>query len=327
MTHSGGAVRARIIDNPWSFRGPFPLHRVLPVFEAAGWTVDAVHRDPRVSARRQVERALDDGCEMLIGAGGDGTLRDIAAVLSGRDVPLAVLPGGTANLWAHELDVARSPEEAARAIVTGEDRAMDLGRLWHEDRSLRFMMIAGVGADGLMLERTDARLKRAVGPAAIGLGVVLALPALRAEETRIRVDGGTAWEGRAFQVVVANTRLYADVVRAAPDASVDDGLLDVTLVPWSDPALLARAAARLVTERDTGDLLPRFRGAAIEIEMASPLPIEVDGSGVRRPPTRGTTTYRVTVEPGALLVRVPASYRGDLFGPASASGQPLEASA
>jgi diacylglycerol kinase family enzyme len=320
-----GDVRARIIDNPWSFRGPFPVHRVLPVFQEAGWTVDAVHRDRRLSARHQVERALDDGCQLVIGAGGDGTLRDIATVLAGRDVPLAVLPGGTANLWAHELGVAGSPEHAARAIVTGDDRAMDMGRLWHGERSVRFMMIAGIGADGLILERTDPRLKRILGPAAIALGVAFALPALRPVDVVVRVDGRVAWAGPIAQAIVANSRLYADVVRPAPEATVDDGLLDVTLVPFGEPGALVSAAVWLATRREPGDSLPRFRGAEVEIDCASALPLEVDGSLVRRPSER--VTYRLTVEPGVLLVRVPRAYRGPLFRVPPAEVRTFEASA
>jgi len=237
-----------------------------------------------------------------------------------------VLPGGTANLWAHELGVAGSPERAARAIVTGQDRAMDMGRLWHGERSVRFMMIAGIGADGLMLERTDPRLKRAVGPAAIAVGIALVLPGLRPVEAIVRVEGCVAWEGPLAQAIVSNSRLYADVVRPAPEAAVDDGILDVTLVPFTGALALARAAVRLARWREPGAALPRFRGTNVEVECAEPLALEVDGSPVRRP-SQGRTTYRLTVERDILQVRIPRSYRGSLFGAPSPDARHLAASA
>jgi diacylglycerol kinase family enzyme len=205
--------------------------------------VDVVHRGGQRRAGEQVRDALDAGCGLLIAAGGDGTLRDIASALAGSAVPLAVLPGGTTNLWAHELDATGTPEAAARAIVTGEDRAMDLGRLTAADGGwLRFMLVAGFGIDGLALERTDARLKRRLGAIGVALGALRAIPSYRPFRGQLRVDGIDAWEGTAAEVVVANTRLYANVIRVAPDAVADDGLLDVTIVPWGDPGASARLA-------------------------------------------------------------------------------------
>jgi diacylglycerol kinase (ATP) len=309
-------VRARIVDNPDSFRGAYPVERVLPVFRAAGWEVDVVHRGGQRRVREQVSDALDAGCELLIAAGGDGTLRDIASALAGSAMPLAVLPGGTANLWAHELGTAREPEAAARAIVEGEDRPMDLGRLTAGDGGwLRFMLIAGFGVDGLALERTDARLKRRLGVIGVGIGVLRALPAYRPFRGRIRVDGREAWEGPAVQVVVANTRLYANVIRVAPDALADDGLLDVTVAPWGDVGRSARLAWALAARRHPAGVAPCFRGAEIEIEADADVSVEVDGTPVRRSLARGLGfAWRVRAEPGALVVRVPRGDAGGLFG-------------
>lgn len=309
-------MRARIVDNPDSFRGAYPVERVLPVFRAAGWEVDVVHRGGQRRAREQVSDALDAGCELLIAAGGDGTLRDIASALAGSAMPLAVLPGGTANLWAHELGTAREPEAAARAIVEGEDCPMDLGRLTAGDGGwLRFMLIAGFGVDGLALERTDARLKRRLGVIGVGIGVLRALPAYSPFRGRIRVDGREAWEGTAVQVVVANTRLYANVIRVAPDALADDGLLDVTVAPWGDVGRSARLAWALAARRQPAGVAPSFRGAEIEIEADADVSVEVDGTPVRRSLARGLGfAWRVRAEPGALVVRVPRGDAGGLFG-------------
>ena len=309
-------VRARIVDNPWSFRGPYPVHRVLPVLERAGWTVDVVHRGRQASVRRQVEDALDQGAELVIGAGGDGTLRDIADVLAGRDAALGVLPGGTANLWAHELGVARPPEQAAAALVDAGVRRMDMGRIVHPDgRYLRFLLMAGVGIDGLMLDHTDPRLKVRLGPGGIALGMVRAIPEFRPFPVELTVDGRDAWEGRVIQVIVGNSRLYANVVHAAPEARVDDGALDVTVVPAGDLELTVRRGWSLVLRRRPGGETPRFRGREILLRTPVVPPMEVDGSAVRRSSLDGAAgrPFRILVEARRLAVRVPRAYDGDLF--------------
>ncbi len=312
-------MRARIIDNPWSFRGPYPIHRVLPVLERAGWTVDVAHRDRQTSVRRQVEEALDLGAEVLVGAGGDGTLRDVADVLVGHRAQLGVLPGGTANLWAHELGVARPPEEAAAALVDADVRGMDMGRLVHPDgRYLRFLLMAGIGIDGLMLDHTDPRLKARLGPGGIAVGVVRAIPDFRSFPVEISVDGRDAWEGRVIQVIVGNSRLYANVVHATPDARVDDGLLDVTVVPADDLQVAIRLGWSLALRRRPGGEVPRFRGREIAIRTPVIPPVEVDGSAVRSSSLQGADgrPFRILVEPRTLDVRVPRRYAGDLFEPA-----------
>ncbi|HXQ96645.1 MAG TPA: diacylglycerol kinase family protein [Candidatus Acidoferrales bacterium] len=310
-------VRVRIIDNPWSFRGPYPAHRVLPILRDAGWDVDVAHRGRRLSVRRQVEEALDAGAGLVVGAGGDGTLRDVADALVGTNVPLGVLPGGTANLWAHELGVARSPEHAARALVDADVRRMDMGRIAHPDgRFIRFLLMSGVGMDGLVLHHTDPRLKTRLGPAGIAVGALRAIPAYRPFDVELSVDGRPAWEGRLLQLIVGNSRLYANVVHATPDALVDDGMLDVTIVPAGDLQLAVRLGWTLALRRRPDGDVPRFRGRELELRALVAPPMEVDGSPVRRRALEGTEgrPFRIVAEPLAIAVRVPRSYQGDLFG-------------
>lgn len=326
-------MRVRIIDNPWSYRGPYPVDRVLPVFRRAGWTVDVVHRERGRSARRQVEDALEDGCELIIGAGGDGTLRDIATVIAGSDVALGALPGGTANLWTHELGISMRPELAAQAVVDSRVRRMDMGRLAHPDgRFVRFLLIAGIGIDGLMLHRTDARLKGLLGPGGIALGALRAIPEYRPHAVRISADGRDAWEGSIVQVVVGNSRRYANVVDAAPGAVVDDGLLDVTIVASRGLRAMGRLGWELALARRPGGEVPQFR--AREIGLSAPVtpPMEVDGNPIDPRSLREADhrPFRLTVEPRVLRVRVPVAYRGPLFAaptppPSGAPATPGEA--
>ena len=124
-----------------------------------------------------------------------------------------------------------------------------------------------------------------------------------------------------LQVIVGNSRLYANVVHATPDAQVDDGMLDVTIVPAGDLQLAVRLGWSLALRRRPDGDVPRFRGRELALSAAIAPPMEVDGSPVRRRSLEGTAgrPFRIVVEPLALAVRVPRSYRGGLF--ASAPGR------
>lgn len=298
-------MRVRIVDNPYSFRGPYPVDRVRPTFAAAGWAVDVIHRLPGVPGARLVDEAVGDGIELLVAAGGDGTLRDLASASVGAPLVLGILPGGTANVVARELAIPIRPEWAARLLVTGRTRHLDLGRLELDDgRWARFCLACSLGLDAAGLRATDAGLKRRVGPLAIGLGLARAIPAARPFGARLRVDGAAAWEGRAWQLVASNTARYAVYLRPSPEARVDDGLLDLCLVTAAGPLGLARTVGSLALRgRPDASSARWFQGRAFELELDGLVPGQLDGSPLA--PLLGGT-LRLTVEAGVLPVRLPA---------------------
>lgn len=161
-----GPAIAALIDNPHSFRGAYPVERVRPILAAGGWQVVVYARSPGVSTAATVKRAIADGASLVISAGGDGTLRDVAAALAGTNVPLGVLPGGTANVFAAEAGIPTDPESAARVLVSGRARPFDLGILSVSGRGVRFLLFAGAGLDAAALHNTNPDLKRRAGPAA-----------------------------------------------------------------------------------------------------------------------------------------------------------------
>jgi YegS/Rv2252/BmrU family lipid kinase len=309
-------VRACIVDNPWSHRGPYPLHAVRPILAAAGWEVRVVSREPGCDIRVQVRDALDSGAEVVVAAGGDGTLRDVGSTLAGTGIPLGVLPGGTANLWAHEVGIPLDPRGAVAALVDSVARSMDVGRLALADgRGARFLLMAGIGADSRMLARTDLRLQRRLGVGGTALGVLRALPDLRPFQLAVTVDGAAAWEGWAFQVLAGNTRRYANVVDVTPAAFADDGLLDISIIPALPASAVGRVGWTLARERRLASAhVPALRGREVEVAVADPQPAELDGTLVSSRSIRaGGMPFRLTVEPAALRMLVPRGYRGGLF--------------
>jgi diacylglycerol kinase family enzyme len=316
-------MRVWIVDNPWSFRGAYPVVRILPTLAAAGWRVDVDHRRPDLSTRRVVEAATAAGCRLIVSGGGDGTLRDLAASLRGHDIALGALAGGTANVFARELQIPAEPEAAARTLIEAVERPIDLGRFGLDDgRSTRFVLAAGVGLDAAVLAATDPRLKRRIGPLAMLAAGLPLLPRYRPFEAAITVDDVDAWSGSCLQVIVGNTRCYATVLEPNPSARLDDAALDALVIP----ALGARDLTMLVahvarTGRPHPDLTMSLRGSEIRLATTPAAPVELDGSPLGRwwegPRTRppAEATYLFTAEPAAVRFRVPRHYAGPLFGP------------
>lgn len=303
-----------VIENPDSYRGPYPMARIRPILAAAGWVARIFARRPGESVAPMVARALDGGASLIVVAGGDGTLRDVASAMAGGDVPLGVLPGGSANVFAREMGIPRDPAAAALALVEGVPRRLDLGRVTLPDgRWGRFLIAAGLGLDGAILAATSPTLKRAVGPLAIGLAAAMVVPTWRSRPVRLRVDGLVSWEGPAWQLIAGNTRLYANVVVPNPRAVPDDGRLDLCIMPAASMIRLARTGMRVAMTRiPPDDHAVWFVGRTLEIEvLGGGLPLQLDGTPVR---DAMDGLIRLTAEPRALLAWLPRD-AGERFSP------------
>ena len=177
-------------------------------------------------------------------------------------------------------------------------------------------MMAGLGADGLMLALTDPRLKRLLGAGGIAVGAVRALPSIRPFHVVVSTEEGESWAGDVLQLIVANTRRYANVIEVTPMAYADDGLLDLTAIPVAGWRPAARLAWSLLADRRPrpGDV-PHLRSRRFWVEVDGVPPMEFDGSPLRHPSVAraGRGPYRIEIDPGALLLRVPVAYDGAIF--------------
>lgn len=300
-------MRAVLVSNPKSFRGPYPVERFEPILTAAGWTLRVVERLPGVDVHRLLAPVLEAGtADVILAAGGDGTARDVAAEVAGTGVPLAILAGGSTNVVARELGMPRKPEAAARALLAATPRSLDLGRLTLPDgRVEQFLLAAGVGLDAHVLAATDDALKHRIGPFAIAAAAIAAAPRLRPFGVRIDVDGKPLHEGRVWQIVLPNARRWGGAFSIAPGAAANDGLLDVVaLRDRGRFRLLVDLAELLVMRHPRPSDVAAGQGRTIRIETDAPVALELDGtpisSGVDGP-------CLFAVEPGALRVLAPRS--------------------
>lgn len=246
-------------------------------------------------APKKAKKAVDEGAEVLLVWGGDGTVRRCLDAVAGTGVPMAILPAGSANLLAGNLGIEVDLAGALDTALHGSVRLLDVGVLNDE----RFAVMAGTGFDAVMVRDADDH-KDQVGRFAYIYAGIKALTISRVPTT-IDVDGDRWFGGRASCVLVGNVGVATGGLVVFPDAQPDDGLLEVGVVTADGPWQWARVLVSLVRRKgDRSPLVRTTRGRDIDIRLARDLPYEVDG-GDRSPARR----LKIHVEPSAVAIRVP----------------------
>jgi YegS/Rv2252/BmrU family lipid kinase len=245
-------------------------------------------------ARAAAEGAL---CDLLVVAGGDGTINEVinglaAAGEGAAGLPLAVLPFGTANVLAAELGL-RSRADAVRAILTGRTRPAHTGLA----NGRRFTMMAGVGFDAHVVRGIDPAVKRRLGRGAYGLEMLRQLARYPFPRYGVTIDG-TTYE--AASVVVAKGHFYGGRYICAPAARLDEASFEVCLFERGGRAAavsyaLALGSGRLARRRDYRIVT----GRAIRIEGPAGDPVQADGEIV------ATLPVDIALAPHPLLLRLP----------------------
>lgn len=239
--------------------------------------------------------AVESGVDLVIVSGGDGTVTACVAGLAGTGIPLGVLPRGTGNLLARNLGLPLDLDEALVVALTGTDRRLDVG----EANGRPFVVMAGLGFDAAMLAGASENLKRHAGWAAY---VLSGLRHLRDRPVRVvlRADDGPPVARWASSVIVGNVGTLQGNIRLLPDASPDDGVLDVVVIASWGVIGWAGLLADLVLLRRTSRLTT-FTCRRLSLNVRRAQPWEVDGEVIA-----SGRRLAVSIRPGSLLVRVPA---------------------
>ncbi|MWV57683.1 diacylglycerol/lipid kinase family protein [Rathayibacter sp. VKM Ac-2754] len=272
----------------------------------------------------QTREALEAGVDMVIAAGGDGTVRVVAEALRGSDTSLALLPSGTGNLLARNLDLTLDDVDNALTVAfTGKDRPIDVGMIDIEvsggGRERRaFVVMAGLGIDAKMLANTDDDLKKRAGWLAYVDALRKALLDKNQLEFRYRLDGSKTRKVRAHTIIVGNCGSLPANILLLPDAAVDDGEFDIVLlrpegffgwvqiifkVVWENGVLRRTGVVgqKLMGLTKEVAALRYVKGRELVVRLEREQEIELDGD-----PFGSTSAFRTWIEPGGLTVRVPA---------------------
>lgn len=149
-------VRACLITNPKAGKGRLDLSTVVSILGAHGWDVTVRAKQRGGHATILAQEAAAAGYDVVVACGGDGTVGEVIDGLVGTDVAVGVLPGGTANLWAHEIGVDMDWERVALQLAGAQRRRIDIGRVEiNGKRGQHFLLMAGIGIDAAVIERLE----------------------------------------------------------------------------------------------------------------------------------------------------------------------------
>ena len=242
----------------------------------------------RGSAARFARTALRKGREIIIAAGGDGTLNEVINGIGENlgEARVGLIPLGTGNDFARTIEVPTDLATAIDLIVAGETRPVDLVRVT-SDEVRYFVNVSAGGFSGLVDEKLTPKMKKTWGPLAYLRGAAAALSELRAYRTTLAFDNSESLMLDLYNVVVANGRYVGGGTLIAPEASVDDGLLDIVLIPKRSAPELALLAAQVAmgTHLSSGAIVFR-RAAQLTVNSKPGMWFNVDGELVGNEPAR-----------------------------------------
>ncbi|MBK8447138.1 MAG: phosphatase PAP2 family protein [Micropruina sp.] len=266
-----------------------------------GWVPMFLETSADDPGRGMARAAIEAKVDLVLVAGGDGTVRVVCSELSGTDVPLGVLPSGTGNLLARNLGVPLDESQALEVVFHGVRKRIDLVEVLIDDTETpeHIAVMAGLGLDARIMSGTDDGLKKVIGPAAY---VVAAPDAanLPMFDVTVRLDEAEAFERHAGLVIVGNVGNLQGNVQLLPDARFDDGLLDLFVASPTNVADWVRITTSVILPVPEASEIDRGQGRTVLIECREPVEYQLDGdaSGECR-------RLRAKVVPQALTVMVP----------------------
>jgi diacylglycerol kinase family enzyme len=317
------------------------VDNVVAFLERYGWSVTLRETSRPLQATELARHAANRGARVVIAAGGDGTVNEVANALVNTHVALGVLPVGTTNSWALQMGIpALNPllpgtqaakmiaalEErvarplplnyyrkvlldAARVLVEGLTVAVDVG----EVSGRYFLMWAGIGFDAAIARSIPLKEKKALGSWAYVLPAIESASRYSGTDARLDLDGKVIKVSTPF-IVVSNVQLYGGMIAIGAKACVNDGKLDVCIFKGGGFFTFVQQAMKVLAHKHLEDpTVEYYQCREIVVESAHPLPIHVDGEPFARTPVVIHTV------PLSLKVIVPKTAPASLFSPPACS--------
>ncbi len=268
-------------------------------------------------------QAALSGTELVLAAGGDGTLGEVANGLAGTETVLAPLPGGTANSFTKELGLPRpglfnrhNLLEATEQLAAGKVQRMDMGFTFMAGKGGQggsngryWMLWAGTGADGYLVNQLEPRPKwlKRMGPLGYALQALALAPTLPDMHALVEIDGRT-YEDDFILVVISNCRMYGGEVILSPHAHLDDGLFEVWLFRGKGLPQTIRHITLAIREEHLYDAKVHcVHGRTVNIQTRPTMPCQTDGDPA------GYTPLQCEIRPDALRLLVPSTAPPGLF--------------
>lgn len=291
-------VRALLIINPNAGRRKIPpLAEIQKVFaETPFFDLDVHNTIGPGDATLAARQAAAEGYDLVVAAGGDGSIFEVANGLVGTQAALGVIPVGTENVLAREMEIPLEPEAACRYMLAQEPRVIDTGRLGDQ----HFVCFAGIGFDAHVAHRLPSARKKRFGALAYFLTSAQKLGSYRKAAHRAIVTlDGKSFDLEFLILVISNIRSYGGGLIPAPQAMIDDGLLDICVFPKANYLELMRHMT--AATKGTHLVLPGiqyYQAKKIVIETEHTEQIQLDGDA-----WPGNSPFVIEAVPNSLRVR------------------------
>jgi YegS/Rv2252/BmrU family lipid kinase len=273
------------------------------VLEGASWEVESKVVEKKRQLRAAAKAAGKAGVDIVVVVGGDGAVFQVVNAVAETEVVVGIIPKGTGNLVAGNLGIPIDVAKAARVIVDGEVRRIDLGQVTIDGKKRDFAVACGMGFDATVMDATEPEQKRRWGKLAYLANAVREGSRVRDATYELTIDGERS-SMTAAQVFVANFGRMAALIEPRRKVVPDDGLLDVIVVEGANPAAFVRAGWEAIRQRAMGTTggghAFRVRAREISITAHPRQLVEADGTVL------GKTPVTIEVRPNALRVMAPA---------------------
>ncbi len=276
-----GLIEGRLTENGWE----------LPLW------LSTTAEDP---GRGMAQQAVDADVDLVLVAGGDGTVRAACGALANTDTTVAILPSGTGNLLAGNMKIPVDTERALDVALRGKSKTIDILRVTDANRDVQHAAVmCGVGADAAVLNDTNEELKNQIGVAAY---VIAGLNHIKARPFRatVTIDDDEPLERDASLVMVGNVSDLQAGLTLMPAASASDGVLDVLIASPRNQVELTQMVSAVLAQRKEPSTMVRRTGERVHIELREEELYELDGDVIGK-----TTDLTFEVLPAALHLKVP----------------------
>lgn len=268
------------------------------VFKAAGWSVEVYKTTPEGSTIEKVQQSIANGVNLVIAAGGDGTVSEVASALVGTNIPMGIIPVGTGNALARNLGIPMTVEEALKLLV-GPNRRIMLDALAFHNRY--YLLNVGVGLSASLIKATPREQKRRFGYLAYVWNFLAQISGLRLRQFRLIIDGKQhrIW---ASELMVVNSSIVGlGELKAFAEINADDGKVEVLAIRAPTIFGLARFALSYVLgNRQRGPGYITYTAAnSISIHSRRSEVVQADGEIV------GRTPIDILVHPAAVEIIIP----------------------
>ena len=294
--------RCGVVYNPIKvsddLREAIARHAAATGWDAAIWLATAAD-NPGPAITEQVVSA---GVDRVIAVGGDGTVRIVADRLAQSGIPMAVVPLGTANLLARNLEIPLSEAEALEVAFGDHTWTIDLIKVTVDGiPGEHFAVIAGLGVDAMIMDETNPELKDTIGAGAYFIAAAKALGRTPIN-MRITLNDRRPRHRNAMICAIGNVGKLTGNLTLLPGARPDDGKLDVYVASPHRLSHWLRALLRLITRRPrTDDHVDQWQASRVEVRLDHPDPYQLDGDVIA-----DCRSLRAEVCPGALTVCIPS---------------------